>query len=78
MSTSPYDPVYIKFIQSSVLQAAKKFKLPHYIFETIVRTQQDRLSYCAFKMTPELFAFFCNAYGTRKKLEKDYEITEQT
>lgn len=77
LSTSPYDPLYIKFIQTSVQQAAKKFKLPYYVFETVVKTHQDRLCYCSFRMTEELFIFFCNAYGTRKKLEKDYEITEK-
>ena len=76
ISKCSYDPVYAQDIIDTVHKAAINFNISHYIFETYIRTHDDRLSYCAFRMTDKIFKFFCNAYGSRSVLEKDYQVTE--
>ena len=76
ITKSSYDSSYAQDIIDTVRKAAVNFNIPHYIFETYIRTHDGRLNYCAFRMTDKIFKFFCNAYGSRKVLEKDYQVTE--
>ena len=77
VSKNKYQPEYIDDIKLSVRAAAKKYNIANYVFESVVSTDsQGILKYCAFTMTPEMFIFFCNAYGSIKTLEKDYQIIE--
>lgn len=76
MSQQAYRDEYIKDIEYTVRKAAKNFGIKDYIFETVVKTEDSRLVYCLFKMSDKIFKFFCNAYGSRSVLEKDYQVTE--
>lgn len=76
MSKQIYKDEYVKDIEYTVRKAAQNFGIKNYIFETVVKTEHDRLVYCTFKMSDKIYKFFCNAYGGLQMLEKDYQVTE--
>ena len=76
MSKQSYKEDYVKDIEYTVKKAAQNFGIKDYVFETMVKTEHDKLVYCTFKMSELIFKFFCNAYGSRRILEKDYQVTE--
>ena len=76
ISKQLYKEDHVKDIQFSVQKAAHNFGIKDYVFETVVKTDSNQLIYCAFRMSELIFKFFCNAYGSRRILEKDYQVTE--
>lgn len=76
-SKTKYTPETILFIEETVAQAIKLYKIKDKTFEVSVRTKNDIMTSCQIKMSFEIFRYFVRAYGSIDLLERDYEIIEK-
>jgi len=76
-STKPYNPKVIIDIEETVAEAIKAYKIKDNLFEVSVKTKNNIMKSCYIKMSYELYKYFIRAYGSKKELEKDYEIIKK-
>jgi len=70
----PYTPQSVSDITESIKEAVLRLKIKNPLFETLVKLEKNKVTYCQFKMSPTVWRFFLAAFGSVETIERDYEI----
>lgn len=74
INTSTYSPEMVNDITESIVEAVNRLKIKNPLFETLVKLNKNKVTYCHFKMSPTVWRFFLAAFGSVENIELDYEI----
>jgi len=69
-----YKSSWVTEITNSVIEAVQKLKIKNPRFETLVKLDNNRVTYCIFRMSPGVWKFFLAAYGSFENVDLDYEV----
>jgi len=74
INNSTYSPEMVNGITESIVEAVSRLKIKNPLFETLVKLEKNKVTYCQFKMSPTVWRFFLAAFGSVETIEIDYEI----